>query len=103
MSRPPGLTAVQFAALQDARQDLNAGWMAISQQLDDLRVTVKNLQASWTGIDGAAETYQHYQKQWDNAANDLANTLNLLGAAVDSAHDNYHGAEMKNINLFRLD
>ncbi len=83
----PGEIAARSRDVGDARRRLQI-------QLDDLGGYVRPLVDSWTGA--AAEHYAARQAQWDSAAGELADVLELVGRALGDAAGDFGAAEDTN-------
>ncbi|MGD3107988.1 WXG100 family type VII secretion target [Streptomyces sp. YGL11-2] len=93
-----GQILVNFATIQQASQDVRQTAGNIRQQLDDLEAGVKKVAASWEGA--AQEGYQARQREWDQRAAHLQQTLEAIAKALDTAAQNYQSTEHKNAGIW---
>ncbi|QHC25167.1 WXG100 family type VII secretion target [Streptomyces sp. GS7] len=93
-----GQILVNFATIQQASQDVRQTAGNIRQQLDDLESGVKKVAASWEGA--AQEGYQARQREWDQRAAHLQQTLEAIAKALDTAAQNYQSTEHKNAGIW---
>lgn len=84
---------VSFEGLRQAGSDIASSSNTITNRLDRLETDLAPMAASWTGQ--AATFYQDTQQRWDTAALELADVLRQIGAAVNTAADNYAATEQR--------
>ncbi len=89
---------VSYAAMEQANAQIIQISGTIAEKLDLLQQGLAKM--VWVG--GDAEAYARYKRDWDNAVNDLNAILAQIGAAVNTARDNYHGNELANTNLWNV-
>jgi WXG100 family type VII secretion target len=82
---------VQFESLASGQEGINRSYQQLTGTLEQLESDLAPMIQSWNGA--AQESYLQCKKQWDDAAQGLAQVLNTIGQAVGSAHDNYQSAE----------
>ncbi len=82
---------VQFESLASGQEGINRTFTALTGTLEQLESDLAPMVQSWSGA--AQEAYLQCKKQWDDAAQALAQVLNTIGQAVGTAHDNYSQAE----------
>ncbi|MER7459926.1 WXG100 family type VII secretion target [Micromonospora sp. NPDC126480] len=87
---------VDYAALENANQQMQTISRTIDEKLDTLRSMLSKLQ--WDGQDRAA--YEQHQAQWDSAVRDINRILNEIGGAVGIARENYVSTEMSNAKVW---
>ncbi len=84
---------VSFEGLRQAGGDIISSSNNITNRLSELDGDLAPMAASWTGQ--AATFYQDTQLKWDTAAAELADVLRQIGAAVNTAADNYAATEQR--------
>jgi early secretory antigenic target protein ESAT-6 len=89
-----GHIKVTFESVMAAAGDTDAIAGQIGQQLEDLKVYLAPMVASWAGQ--AATDYQALQARWDASAADLNAVLRQIAGALRTAHANYRMAESQN-------
>lgn len=90
---------VNFHSLNQASQDISAALGKLRGSLDTLESDAAKLVATWEGDAQAA--YGVRQRQWRAAANDLAQMLTDIRAALDESAQHYHSTEKKNVGMFQ--
>jgi WXG100 family type VII secretion target len=93
-----GVLVVQFAALQNASGHIQAALSKMQSELSQLESDAAPLVESWQGDAKAA--YDARQHAWRTAAQDLANILRDIKAAVDESAADYQSTESRNRALF---
>lgn len=93
-----GHILVNFQTISQASSDVRQGASRIRQQLDDLESAVKKVSATWEGA--AQEGYQQKQREWDQRAASLQQTLEQIAKALDVAAQNYQSTESKNASMW---
>ncbi|MFB7636665.1 WXG100 family type VII secretion target [Streptomyces sp. NPDC056149] len=93
-----GQILVNFQTISQASQDVRNTANNVRQQLDDLEAGVKRIAASWEGA--AQEGYQARQREWDQRATHLQQTLEAIAKALDTAAQNYQSTESKNASIW---
>jgi len=88
--------AVNYAQMENAATEIKTISSRIDARLSDQRARLQ--QMTWTGEDRTA--YEAHQAQWDAAINDLNALLNQIGAAVDTARENYMTTEKGNAAIW---
>jgi WXG100 family type VII secretion target len=94
MSNPDGEIRVGFGAIDAAASDTDAIATQIAQQLDDLKIYLSPLVATWTGE--ASTDYQALQSKWDTSAAELNQVLRQIANTLRTSNENYSGAERAN-------
>jgi 6 kDa early secretory antigenic target len=94
-----GEIKVTFGAMDAARADVAGTAQRIMGRLDELKRMLAPMVATWDGA--AAQEYRTAQRNWDAAANDLAQVLSQIGVAIGSAHDGYRQVEQANAARWR--
>lgn len=84
---------------------LEAGQAGIMKTHGNLKATLEQLEAdlqpmlqTWDGT--AREAYYQCKKEWDSAAEQMAQTLAQIGTTVGNAHSNYTQAEQTATNTW---
>ena len=90
---------VNFHALTQASADIGSALSKMQGSLDTLEGDAARLVATWKG--DAQDSYGVRQRQWRAAANDLAQMLGDIRAALDESASHYHSTEKKNVGLFQ--
>jgi 6 kDa early secretory antigenic target len=90
---------VNFHALTQASSDIGSALAKMQGSLDTLESDAAKLVATWAG--DAQEAYAQRQRQWRAAANDLAQMLGDIRAALDESASHYHSTEKKNVGMFQ--
>ncbi|MFK0290892.1 WXG100 family type VII secretion target [Streptomyces sp. NPDC090442] len=93
-----GQILVNFQTISQASSDVRNTANNIRQQLDDLESGVKRIASSWEGA--AQEGYQARQREWDQRAAHLQQTLEAIAKALDTAAQNYQSTESKNASIW---
>jgi len=93
-----GTLLVNFAALEEAGQQIQNAVNKLDQELGDLDSAASPLVATWSGE--AKEAYYRRQKTWTDSANDLKTILQSIRHAVDEAKGHYHDTEKRATNRF---
>jgi WXG100 family type VII secretion target len=91
-------TRVNFGALSTGQADFLAVYNALKGTLDDLDGQLKNSLSQWE--DSARDAYHDAKGQWDKAAQHMAQAINELSKGIATAHENYHGTEQKNAQMW---
>lgn len=89
---------VNFATVSQASSDVKATAGRIKSQLDELEAAVKRVANTWEGA--AQEGYQQKQRQWDQTAQNLHETLMKIANALQNSADNYQSTEKANANVW---
>jgi early secretory antigenic target protein ESAT-6 len=89
---------VNYATITNASTDVKSTAGRIKQQLDDLEAAVKRVANSWEGE--AQEGYQRKQREWDQTAADLHQTLLKISTALQSAAESYQATEKSNASTW---
>lgn len=90
---------VNFHALTQASSDISSALGKLNSSLDTLESDAAKLVATWKGE--AQDAYNQRQRQWRAAANDLAQMLSDIRAALDESASHYHSTEKKNVGMFQ--
>jgi early secretory antigenic target protein ESAT-6 len=90
---------VNFHALNQASTDINNALNKMRGSLDQLESDAAKLVATWKG--DAQDAYAQRQRQWRAAANDLAQMLSDIRAALDESQGHYSSTEKKNVGMFQ--
>lgn len=90
---------VNFAALQQASQDIQGALDALTSQLGQLEQDAAPLVASWDGT--AREAYDVRQAQWRSASDDLSRILRGIRVALEDSAADYLHTERRNTGLFQ--
>jgi early secretory antigenic target protein ESAT-6 len=94
-----GMLVVNFAALEQASQDIQSAVNQLHGELANLEADAKPLVATWSGT--ARESYDANHLKWTNAANDLTKMLTDIKNAVDESAAEYAATEHKNATMFQ--
>jgi early secretory antigenic target protein ESAT-6 len=94
-----GVLVVNFAALEQARADINKALSRLESELEQLERDAAPLMSSWEGVAKAA--YAARQTKWRNAARELSTTLRNIEAALDASTRDYLTTEKRAANLFQ--
>jgi early secretory antigenic target protein ESAT-6 len=89
---------VNFAALQDAYDDLGRAAAGLDQKLSDLHTQAEPLVATWTGA--AQVSYNERHTRWTNAANELKGVLVQIQKALGDSLREYLDTEDHNRKIF---
>lgn len=89
---------VGFAALATAQEDIRATTKRMNDRLVELEDGLRPVAASWQGE--AALFYREKQREWNDAAADIAAVLDQIGRAVGTANENYQQVEARNRSLW---
>ncbi|MDI3420766.1 WXG100 family type VII secretion target [Streptomyces luteolus] len=89
---------VNYATITNASTDVRTTAGRIKQQLDDIEAAVKNVAQSWEGE--AQEGYQRKQREWDQTAASLHQTLMKIASALQNSAENYQATERQNANTW---
>jgi WXG100 family type VII secretion target len=90
---------VMFAALEAAQSDVSGVAGRMNSQLEDLKRFLAPMVAAWEGQ--AATEYTAKQRQWDDAAVNLAAVLGQIGVALGAANERYRHVEQVNAARWR--
>lgn len=90
---------VNFHALTQASADISSALSKMQGSLDTLEGDAAKLVATWKG--SAQDAYATRQRQWRAAANDLAQMLSDIRAALDESASHYDSTEKKNVGMFQ--
>lgn len=90
---------VNFHALTQASADISSALGKLNGSLDTLESDAAKLVATWEG--DAQQAYAQRQRQWRAAANDLAQMLTDIRAALDASAQHYQGTEKTNVGMFQ--
>ena len=82
---------VDFGSLQAGEAGIRNNYAKLTSTLQELESDLAPMVASWSGA--AQESYVQCKKQWEAAADGLAQVLSNIGSAVGQAHENYVAAE----------
>jgi WXG100 family type VII secretion target len=91
-----GQIRLDYAELEDASQRIISDSQAITDELSALATKLDNL--DWQ--DAAAEAYQNQRNEWDQSLSKLLEILDNVGAAVNTAKENYANTEAANARKF---
>lgn len=94
-----GMLVVNFAALQQAGADIQAGISGLQSTLSDLESAAKPLVETWAG--DAKEAYQARQATWRQASQDLTRILADIKRALDESAQSYLQTENSNKAMFQ--
>lgn len=83
---------VDFGSLQAGEQGIRSNYAKLTATLDQLESDLQPMINTWSGA--AQESYLVCKKQWDDAAQALAQVLQNVGRAVGEAHANYESAHL---------
>jgi 6 kDa early secretory antigenic target len=89
---------VDFAAMNQAASDIQAGINKLSSDLDQLNTDAAPLVQTWSG--SAQEAYHQRQQTWTTAANDLAQMLRDIQKALVESTQDFNSTENRNRDLF---
>jgi len=90
---------VNFNALTQASSDISSALGKLNSGLETLESDAAKLVATWSGQ--AQDAYSQRQRQWRAAANDLAQMLGDIRAALDASAQHYGSTEKKNVGMFQ--
>lgn len=90
---------VNFHALTQASADISSALGKMNGSLETLESDAAKLVATWEGQ--AQEAYAQRQRQWRAAANDLAQMLTDIRAALDASASHYSSTEKTNVGMFQ--
>jgi len=89
---------VNFVEMRAGSDAIEKALAALDRQLHDLEAAARPLVSDWTGA--AQEAYAVRQRQWRQAAADLAVMLRDIKRALDDSAVGYHDAEVSNTRRF---
>ncbi|HEY4457093.1 MAG TPA: WXG100 family type VII secretion target [Pseudonocardiaceae bacterium] len=93
-----GHIAVSFGELEALGGQIQSTATQIESELDSLRSQIANVDQIWEG--STASGYQATKQKWFQAADDLRQVLNAIGAAVSAAEQAYAQTEQKNASAW---
>ena len=86
-----GEIKVHFDALQSGEQGIRTTYARLVATLEQLDGDLAPMLQTWSG--SAQQAYAQCKRQWDAAANGLAEVLERIAVAVGEAHSTYVAAE----------
>jgi early secretory antigenic target protein ESAT-6 len=90
---------VQFAALQQAADDINSALSSMQSELDNINSQVQPLVHTWQSE--AQHAFVQRKTEWQNAANDIHQLLTGVKGAVLKAAEIMQAREKANVAKFQ--
>lgn len=94
MGDPSSYTRANFGGLQESAQSFNTASNSLIGELDDLEKDLQQHLAQWSSE--AQDYYRIAKDNWNKSAQRISYLLSRLPIVIQTAHDNYHGAEKVN-------
>jgi WXG100 family type VII secretion target len=91
--------SINFAALQQASDDLAAHHKAIQAHLEALEAELESRLAHWDGA--AKEAYYQVKQQWRGAAAHMHGVLIQAQTHLSNANDTYQAVEAGNVGIWQ--
>lgn len=89
---------VNFGSLEAGQAGIKNTHGQLVTTLDELESNLQPMLQTWDGQ--AREAYYQCKQEWDNAAAQMAQTLEQIGTAVGTAQQNYRQAETTATNTW---
>jgi 6 kDa early secretory antigenic target len=93
-----GQIKVDFGSLAELQSQVNSSAQKILTEIEDLKKTVSNTQAYWTG--SAQEQFGVRYQQLETAQRNVQDAINQFGQLVGRANSAYGDAETKIKGMF---
>lgn len=90
---------VNFGSLEAGQAGIASTHGKLVTTLDELESNLQPMLQTWDGQ--AREAYFQCKQEWDNAAAQMATTLQQIGSAVGTANENYNQAERTATNTWQ--
>ncbi|GAA2728866.1 WXG100 family type VII secretion target [Actinocorallia aurantiaca] len=95
---PTDYTKVNFGALADGQADFRKVYNELNNRLNSLEKYLESNLSEWEG--DAVQAYWEAKRVWDKACQDVANTINAMGAAIGNANQSYQDTENANRRIW---
>lgn len=90
--------SINFAALQQAHDDLAASHQAVQGHIETLEAELRSHLAHWDGA--AKETYYQVKQQWDGAIAHMQTVLAKAQLHLSNANETYQSVEATNVGMW---
>jgi early secretory antigenic target protein ESAT-6 len=90
--------SINFAALQQAHDDLAASHQAVQGHIETLEAELQSRLAHWNG--DAKEAYYQVKQQWDGAIAHMQMVLAKAHLHLANANETYQSVEANNVGIW---
>jgi early secretory antigenic target protein ESAT-6 len=91
-------TKAVFGTLDTGASEFASTYAQVVSTVDNLDSQLRSSLSTWTGAAQAA--YYEAKAKWDQAIGDMAAVIQSMGQVVDTANQNFQGAENANRSMW---
>jgi early secretory antigenic target protein ESAT-6 len=91
-------TKAVFGTLDTGASEFASTYAQVVSTVDNLDSQLRSSLSTWTGSAQAA--YYEAKSKWDQAIADMAAVIQSMGQVVDTANQNFQGAETANRSMW---
>ncbi|MEO3787014.1 WXG100 family type VII secretion target [Actinocorallia sp. B10E7] len=95
---PTDYTRVNFQSLADGVEAFRKIHGELDNRLDNLEKYLESNLAEWEG--DAVQAYWEAKRIWDQACQDVANSITAMSSAIGNANQNYQDTESANRRIW---
>jgi ESAT-6 family protein len=87
-----------FGTLETGASEFASTYAQVVSTVDTLDSQLRSSLSTWTGA--AQQAYYECKAKWDAAIADMATVIQSMGQVVDTANQNFQGAETANRSMW---